>query len=184
MRAIVQLLDRLKLDAIEAYPGDDIAHVVSRRFSRYQSMLIRAFNYIKIGELGENDNISSTSSTSNVCNNHILGVISLEHFLFQRKNSIEREIEIRDLIITGLAHLILANSEIGFKHSLSLAQDEDPRKRAIFCYAVAKVLGCGTKFEPPSNTALVVRRGRLCEVFIHCSCHLKLRELKYGLNSF
>ena len=68
------------------------------------------------------------------------------------------------MIIAGLANLISANSEIGFKHSLALAQDEEPRKRAIFCHAIARVLGCGTKFETPSNTALVVRRGRLCEV--------------------
>ena len=66
LKSVVRLLDHLKLDAVESYPGDDITHTVSRRFGRFQNLLIRAFSFIKGGELGEEDNASLTSSTSKV----------------------------------------------------------------------------------------------------------------------
>ena len=66
LRAVVRLLDHLKLDAIDSYPGDDITHTVSRRFGRFQNLLIRAFSFIRSGDFGEEDNVSLTSSTSKV----------------------------------------------------------------------------------------------------------------------
>jgi hypothetical protein len=59
-----------------------------------------------------------------------------------------KEAEIREYIITGLANLVSANAEIGFKQCLPLAYDSDNRKRLIFAHAFARVIGQGTKFNP------------------------------------
>jgi hypothetical protein len=76
----------------------------------------------------------------------------------------QREAELRELVITGLSHLVSANTESGFKQCLPLAYDQDTRKRTIFAHVFSRVLGQGTKFDQLDNTVAVTRRSRLCEV--------------------
>lgn len=67
-------------------------------------------------------------------------------------------------MITGLSHLVSANTESGFKQCIQLAYDQDNRKRAIFALVFAHVLGQGTKFDPEDHSAVRSRHIRLCEV--------------------
>jgi hypothetical protein len=76
----------------------------------------------------------------------------------------QREAEVRELVITGLAHLVSANTESGFKQCLSLAYDDKNRKRSIFAHVFARVLSQGTKFDPEDRSATLVRHTRLSEV--------------------
>lgn len=78
----------------------------------------------------------------------------------------QREAELRELVITGLAHLVSANTESGFKQCLPLAYDQDNRKRTIFAHVFARVIGQGTKFDPEDRSATVARHTRLCEVCV------------------
>lgn len=90
----------------------------------------------------------------------------------------QKEADVRDLVITGLSHLVVANSENGVKHCIALAYDSDFRKRTIFVHVFARVLGKGTKFEPQRNPELQARRNQLREV-----CPFT-RMLKLELMSF
>lgn len=76
----------------------------------------------------------------------------------------QKEADVRELVITGLAHLVSANTESGFKQCLPLAYDEDNRKRAIFAHVFARVIGQGTTFEPEDRSAFNDRNNRLREV--------------------
>jgi len=76
----------------------------------------------------------------------------------------QREAVLRELVITGLAHLVSANTESGFKQCLPLAYDEENRKRAIFAHVFARVLSQGTKFDPEDRPSSLVRHMRLSEV--------------------
>lgn len=59
-----------------------------------------------------------------------------------------REAELRELVITGLAHLVSSNTDLGFKQCLPMAYDPDSRKRVIFAHVFARVIGeGGAKFE-------------------------------------
>jgi neurofibromin 1 len=42
LRTVVKLLDGLRLQALDGSSGDDANHVVSRRFNRYQTLLLAA----------------------------------------------------------------------------------------------------------------------------------------------
>ena len=42
LRTVVRLLERLRLQPLENSSGDDATHVVSRRFVRYQNVLLHA----------------------------------------------------------------------------------------------------------------------------------------------
>lgn len=75
-----------------------------------------------------------------------------------------REAEVKELVITGLSHLVSANSEIGFKQCLPLAYDHDTRKRAIFAHVFARVIGQGTKFDPQEPSPTQLHHNRLREV--------------------
>jgi hypothetical protein len=72
--------------------------------------------------------------------------------------------KLRELVITGLAHLVMANSESGFKQCLPLAYDPDHRKRTIFAYVFARVIGQGTVFDPVDKPLTKTRHTSLCEV--------------------
>jgi hypothetical protein len=85
---------------------------------------------------------------------------------------LQRSADVRELVITGLSHLVSANTECGFKHCLPLAYDDEVRKQTIFAHVFSRVLGQGTKFDPQvDHSAAAVRRQRLCEVRgMACAC--------------
>ena len=82
---------------------------------------------------------------------------------FQRIRISQREADVRELVVTGLSHLVNANTEAGFKHCSPLAYDKDVRKRTVFARVFARVLKQGTKFEPPETSA-VTKPSLLCQV--------------------
>lgn len=84
--------------------------------------------------------------------------------LQQRKPALAEEPEMRDLVITGLAHLLSANTDIGLKHFLALGYDPDSRRRAIFCHVIARVMNAGGKFEASTDAVVTGRRTRIGEV--------------------
>ena len=45
LRTVVKLLEGLRLQALDGSTGDDANHVVSRRFSRYQTLLLAALKH-------------------------------------------------------------------------------------------------------------------------------------------
>ena len=87
----------------------------------------------------------------------------------------QREAELRELVITGLSHLVSANTECGFKQCIPLAYDQDSRKRTIFAHVFSRVLSQGTKFEPQSNSTVAARRNILCEVSSHLFREIDLK---------
>jgi hypothetical protein len=76
----------------------------------------------------------------------------------------QKESELHELVIAGLAHLVAANSESGFKQCLPLAYDHDIRKRTIFAHVFARVIGQGTVFNPEDKSLTKARHASLCEV--------------------
>ncbi|KAH7887502.1 hypothetical protein F5I97DRAFT_2056906 [Phlebopus sp. FC_14] len=148
LRTVVKLLDRLKLQPIDgsvSHDGDDSGHTISRLFIRYSQTLLRTL------DICQSDNTTSDS---------ISDVPSLQ----KKMHVSPKEADLRDLVITGLSHLVMANSEYGVKHCISSAYDQDVRKRTIFVHVFARVLGKGTKFEPQGNPELQARRNQLREL--------------------
>jgi len=78
----------------------------------------------------------------------------------------QKEAELRELVITGLTHLVGANSESGFKQCLPLAYDQDNRKRTIFAHVFARVIGQGTVFDPEDKSVSKARHLALCDVCV------------------
>jgi hypothetical protein len=83
---------------------------------------------------------------------------------FQDIRVSQKESELHELVITGLAHLVAANSECGFKQCLPLAYDQDTQKRTIFAHVFARVIGQGTVFDPEDKSLTKARHASLCEV--------------------
>ncbi|KAG5638079.1 hypothetical protein H0H81_001929 [Sphagnurus paluster] len=134
LRTAVKLLDRLQLRVVDTNRNDDSVHVVARLFNKYSSMLLQALEGYSDIPVSEKMRIS------------------------------QREAELRELVITGLSHLVSANTESGFKQCLPLAYDDDNRKRAIFAHVFARVISQGTKFDPEDRSASIARHNRLCEL--------------------
>ncbi|KAF7335246.1 hypothetical protein MSAN_02335100 [Mycena sanguinolenta] len=146
LRTCVKLLDRLQIQSLdETATGDDSIHVVSRLFHKYSGLLMRG-NIDCQPETVQHDNVSEANSLS------------------KRNQVAQREAELRELVITGLSHLVAANSEHGFKQCLPLAYDSDPKKRAIFANVFARVIGQGTKFDVEERSTNPGRNNRLAEL--------------------
>jgi neurofibromin 1 len=80
-------------------------------------------------------------------------------------------------VITGIANLVGANSEIGFKQCLPLAYDLDKRKKVIFAHVFARVIGQGTTFNAEERSAALSRNARLVEVGVDFFKFCSLVEL-------
>ncbi|GLB34218.1 putative GTPase-activator protein for Ras-like GTPases [Lyophyllum shimeji] len=145
LRTAVKLLDRLHLRPVDTNTGDDSVHVVSRLFNKYAGALLQALEAYH-SDVAASDSVSELGS------------------LHQKMRVSQREAELRELVITGLSHLVSANTESGFKQCLPLAYDEDNRKRAIFAHVFARVISQGTKFDPEDRSASIARHNRLCEL--------------------
>lgn len=76
----------------------------------------------------------------------------------------QKDGELRELIISGLASLISANTDFGVKHCLPLAYDVDPVKQTIFTHVFARVLGQGIQLSPRESPPGSSRQSKLCEV--------------------
>ncbi|KAJ7265356.1 hypothetical protein B0H12DRAFT_1201035 [Mycena haematopus] len=146
LRTCVKLLDRLQIQSLdETTTGDDSIHVVSRLFHKYSGLLLRGNIDCQLDTVPF-DNVSEAQSLS------------------KRNRIAQREAELRELVITGLSHLVAANSEHGFKQCLPLAYDADPKKRAIFANVFARVIGQGTKFDVEDRSTNPGRSNRLAEL--------------------
>ncbi|KAJ6532260.1 hypothetical protein DFH09DRAFT_1370329 [Mycena vulgaris] len=146
LRTCVKLLDRLQIRPTdETATGDDGVHQVSRSFHKYAALLLRGHDELPLNLLHP-DNISETNS------------------LTKKKRVAERDAELRELVITGLSHLVGSNSEHGFKQCLPLAYDPDNRKRGIFANVFARVIGQGTKFDVEERIVHPGRHHRLSEL--------------------
>lgn len=73
----------------------------------------------------------------------------------------------------GLTHLVIGNSEHGFKQCLPLAYDSDSRKRSIFAHVFAKVISQGTVFDAEDKVPNTSRQTALADVR-DCSLFLQL----------
>ncbi|KAF9266130.1 hypothetical protein L218DRAFT_1016740 [Marasmius fiardii PR-910] len=146
LRTCVKLLDRLQLRQLDpSTTGDDSLHFVSRLFMKYQNILLNGLEICQVDP-------PTSDSTSD------LGSIQ------SKMRASNRETEVRELVITGLAHLVSANTESGFKQCLPLAYNEDNRKRTIFAHVFARVIGQGTKFDPEDRSPSITRQSRLAEL--------------------
>ncbi|KAJ6560168.1 hypothetical protein B0H19DRAFT_1376000 [Mycena capillaripes] len=146
LRTCVKLLDRLQIQSLDdTTTGDDSIHVVSRLFHKYSGFLLRGNVECQL-DVVRSDNASEAHSLS-------------------KKNRVaQREAELRELVITGLSHLVGSNSEHGFKQCLPLAYDSDNRKRMIFANVFARVIGQGTKFDVEDRSTSPGRNNRLAEL--------------------
>ncbi|KAL7282669.1 hypothetical protein ACG7TL_004142 [Trametes sanguinea] len=144
-KATVVLFDHLKLEASDGTTGEETAHAVSRLFIRYATFLVKTWEMTRFDGNSRDDGISEKSS---------LTKMRLQ----------QREGELRELVIAGLASLVSANTECGVKHCLALADDPDPTKRLIFAYVFTRVLKEGIKFAQYEETPVIARQSRLCEL--------------------
>ncbi|KAJ2930404.1 hypothetical protein H1R20_g6694, partial [Candolleomyces eurysporus] len=146
LRTATKLLERLQLRPTDvAHTGDETVHVILGVFKRYSDRLLQCL------DKGRYDVPTSDSASE-------LGSVH------QRMRVSQKEAELRELVITGLTHLVSANSESGFKQCLHLAYDPDPRKRTIFAHVFARVIGEGTNFETPERPSPMNRQARFAEL--------------------
>ncbi|TFK24729.1 hypothetical protein FA15DRAFT_406917 [Coprinopsis marcescibilis] len=145
LRTIVKLLDRLQLRSTDVSNTDETLHVVSGLFKRYADRLLQCLDNYRF-------EVVTSDSTSDLGSIH------------QRMRISQKEAELRDLVITGLTHLVSSNSESGFKQCLHLAYDPDNRKRTIFAHVFARVIGEGTTFEPQERIVPVNRNARFADL--------------------
>ncbi|KAJ7094350.1 hypothetical protein C8R44DRAFT_384405 [Mycena epipterygia] len=146
LRTCVKLLDRLQIrPPDETATGDDSIHQVSRLFHKYAALLLRGHDECQLDSL-HSDNVSEANS------------------LVKKNRVAQREAELRELVITGLSHLVGSNPEHGFKQCLPLAYDPDHRKRGIFANVFARVIGQGTKFDVEDRSTNPGRNNRLSEL--------------------
>ncbi|KZT29450.1 hypothetical protein NEOLEDRAFT_1128208 [Neolentinus lepideus HHB14362 ss-1] len=146
LRTAVRLMDRLKLAVSDGTTAENPGHAASRLFKNYYDFLLKALEYTRHDGSKVDDGVSERSSTS------------------QRSRAYHREVELRELVVQGLANLISSNTESSLKHCIPLAYHKDFRKRSIFARVFARVLGQGTKLDFDNNTTAAPRKSRLCEL--------------------
>ncbi|KAF8638594.1 hypothetical protein AX17_002135 [Amanita inopinata Kibby_2008] len=163
LRTAVKLLEQLQLQPAEnTSPGDDSVHVVSRLFNRYSGALLHGLDTYHKDDTAPDD-VSDITSI-----HYVSGPRRSDETLylqgFKSTRTAQKEAGLRELVITGLSHLVSANAESGFRQCLSLAYDKDKKKRAIFSHVFARVIRQGTKFDPQDRTEALAKRTRLCEL--------------------
>ncbi|KAM6496242.1 hypothetical protein JOM56_008948 [Amanita muscaria] len=140
LKTAVKLLEQLQLQPPEGTsPEDDCVHVASRLFNRYSGALLHGLD--------------------TYYNEDAVGLPSQHN-----PRSIQKEVQMRELVVTGLTHLVSANAESGLRQCLSLAYDKDKKRRALFAHVFARVIRQGTRFERQDRSETQARRNRLCEL--------------------
>lgn len=71
---------------------------------------------------------------------------------------------IRELAITGISNMLMANMDIGLKHCLIYGYHDDPRLRGTFLLIFTRVLRLGGRFDGLESIIAQPKQRRLCEV--------------------
>ncbi|KAK2465915.1 hypothetical protein APHAL10511_001556 [Amanita phalloides] len=146
LRTAVKLLEQLHLQPSESESaGEDGGHVVSRLFNRYSGALLHGLNTYYNDDAANEDGLDGMSGHTN-------------------SRAIQKEAQTRELVITGLTHLVSANPDHGLRQCLSLAFDKDKRKRIIFAHVFTRVIKNGIKFDASGKPDVQLRRSSLCEL--------------------
>ena len=73
---------------------------------------------------------------------------------------------IYEMVTNALAHLLAMNTDVGLKHFLPLAYDNDYSKRAIFCKATSRVMDLGGRLAPTVDAAVSARQSEIGSVSV------------------
>ena len=82
----------------------------------------------------------------------------------------QRDGELRELLIDGLASLTSANTESGIKHCVSEMDKKDSTKRLIYAHVFIRVLKEGVQFSSYDDPPALVKENCLCEVCLGSLC--------------
>ncbi|KAF8635007.1 hypothetical protein AX15_000591 [Amanita polypyramis BW_CC] len=149
LRTAVKLLEQLQLQPAEGESaGEDNAHVVSRLFNRYSGALLHGLDTYYNDDMANDDGSDTMPG----------------YAIYYNPRAFQKEAHIRELVITGLTHLVSANPDSGLRQCLSLAYDKDKKKRAIFAHVFTRVIKQGIKFDFTSKIELQAKRSSLCDL--------------------
>lgn len=88
---------------------------------------------------------------------------------------INKDADLREVVINGLASLISANTEIGVKQCLPLTDDPDPAQRTIFAHVFARVVAKGIQFDPQEPETSDDKKSKLSEVSFPTDVYTAIR---------
>ncbi|EKM59988.1 uncharacterized protein PHACADRAFT_115378 [Phanerochaete carnosa HHB-10118-sp] len=142
LRTAVKLFDKLDLQPEEGQQ-EEPGHNVARLFIRYSGFLFKMLD--RLNPTMVDDGLSEQTS-------------------FSQSKISNKDVDLRELIINGLASLISANTEFGIKHCLPMTYDADPVRRVIFAHVFARVIAKGIRFNPQKEQSTSTKQDKLIEL--------------------
>lgn len=186
LRTAVKLFDKLDLQP-EKGQQEEPGHNVARLFIRYSSFLFKMLHRLDpmVGSyvcMSSNfdpniflqmldDGLSEQTSYSQVSTTTTQESTILTS---QKSKMPNKDTDLRELIINGLASLISANTEFGIKHCLPMTYDADPAQCVIFAHVFARVVAKGLRFDPQKEQPTSAKLDKLVEVCVYVSFHTAL----------
>lgn len=152
LRTAVKLFDKLDLQS-EDGQQEEPGHSVARLFIRYSNFLFKMLQRLDPTMLDDGLSEQTSHSQSKMPN---------------------KDVDLRELIINGLASLISANTEFGIKHCLPMTYDADPAQRVIFAHVFARVVAKGIRFDPQKEPTAGAKQDKLVELIKNGETELAL----------
>jgi neurofibromin 1 len=73
-------------------------------------------------------------------------------------------VQMKELTILALSHLLNANVDAGLKYSLAMGYDDDQETRTAFIQVLTNILNQGTEFETLAENVMTERYEKLIDV--------------------
>jgi neurofibromin 1 len=87
-------------------------------------------------------------------------------------------VQMKELTILALSHLLNANVDAGLKYSLAMGYDDDQETRTAFIQVLTNILNQGTEFETLAENVMTERYEKLIDVSLLNRIGFRLTQKK------
>lgn len=160
MKAVVNVLHQLPLQSTETVRLSDASLVKSKLFLKYFNFFRKILDRYKRAER----DIMTNKMTIDHRDGSYRSLASSSTGTSTTVDSLQDIIQMKELTILAMSHLLSANVEAGLKYSLSMGYDDDQKTRCSFMQVLTNILDHGTEFETLAESVMTDRYEKLIDV--------------------
>jgi neurofibromin 1 len=158
LKAIVSLLHQLPLQSVEAVRPSDISQIKSKLFLKYFGFFRKLLDKFKQSE------DTYPAAPSAYAGSRESSLKQLGSVTSNPNDAFQDIVQMKELTIMAMSHLLSANVDAGLKFSLTMGYDDDQETRKAFMQVLTNILDQGTEFENLAENVMADRYEKLIDV--------------------
>lgn len=176
LKAIVSLLQHLPLQPVGAVRPSEISQIKSKLFLKYFGFFRKLLDKFKQSER-DTPKYATTVIPNGYAGSRDSSLKQLVSVNSNPSDAYQDIVQMKELTIMAMSHLLNANVDAGLKFSLTMGYDDDQETRKAFMQVLTNILDQGTEFENLAETVMADRYEKLIDVKAYEEIYIQSKTL-------